>query len=161
MTDDVPWLSDREQRMWRRLAAMLTWAPTELDSQLQRDAGITHFEYWVLMALSEAPGRALRMSELAVFANGSQSRLSHVVAKLERNGWVRRERAAEDGRGNVAVLTDAGHDKIVESAPGHVRAVRSIIFDALTPEQVDQLEDIATAVMARVRARRPSAAPPR
>jgi DNA-binding MarR family transcriptional regulator len=155
MTDDVPWLSDHEQRVWRLLVAMLTWAPAELDAQLQRDAGLTHFEYWVLMVLSESPGRSMRMSDLAAMVNGSQSRLSHVAAKLERQAWVRREKAAEDGRGNVAVLTDTGYQKIVDSAPGHVRAVRSMIFDALTPAQVDQLEDIAAAVLAKIRARRP------
>jgi DNA-binding MarR family transcriptional regulator len=97
----------------------------------------------------------MRMSDLAAMVNGSQSRLSHVAAKLERQAWVRREKAAEDGRGNVAVLTDTGYQKIVDSAPGHVRAVRSMIFDALTPAQVDQLEDIAAAVLAKIRARRP------
>jgi DNA-binding MarR family transcriptional regulator len=155
MTDDVPWLSDREQAMWRRFAAVLTWAPAELDAQLQRDAGLTHFEYWVLMALSERPGRSMRMSDLAAMVNGSQSRLSHVVAKLERQGWVRREKTAEDGRGNVAVLTGSGYEKVVDSAPGHVRAVRSMIFDALTPAQVDQLEGIASAVLEKLRSRRP------
>jgi DNA-binding MarR family transcriptional regulator len=83
--------------------------------------------------------------------HGSQSRLSHVVGKLERQGWVRRERTAEDGRGSVAILTDAGYEKIAASAPGHVAAVRSLIFEALTPEQVDQLEDISRALLDRVR----------
>ena len=136
--------------MWRYLAGMLAWVPAELEAQLQRDAGLTHFGYWVLAALSEAPRRSRRMSELAGMAHGSQSRLSHVVGKLERQGWVRRERTAEDGRGSVAVLTDAGYDKIAASAPGHVAAVRSLIFEALTPEQVDQLEDISRALLGRI-----------
>lgn len=136
--------------MWRCLAGMLAWVPAELEAQLQRDAGLTHFGYWVLAALSEAPRRSLRMSELAAMVHGSQSRLSHVVGKLERQGWVRRERTAEDGRGSVAVLTDAGYDKIAASAPGHVAAVRSLIFDALTPDQVDQLEDISRALLERI-----------
>jgi DNA-binding MarR family transcriptional regulator len=148
---DVPWLSDREQRMWRYLAGMLAWVPAELEAQLQRDAGLTHFGYWVLATLSEAPRRSRRMSELASMVHGSQSRLSHVVGKLERQGWVRRERTAEDGRGSVAILTDAGYEKIAASAPGHVAAVRSLIFEALTPEQVDQLEDISRALLDRVR----------
>lgn len=136
--------------MWRYLAGMLAWVPAELEAQLQRDAGLTHFGYWVLAALSEAPQRSRRMSELASMVHGSQSRLSHVVGKLERQGWVRRERTAEDGRGSVAVLTDAGYDKIAASAPGHVAAVRSLIFEALTPEQVDQLEDISRALLGRI-----------
>ena len=143
-------MTDREQLAWRYLAAVLAWVPAELEAQLQRDAGLTHFGYWVLAALSEAPRRSLRMSELAGMVHGSQSRLSHVVAKLERQGWVRRERTAEDGRGSIAVLTDAGFEKIVDSAPGHVTAVRSLIFDVLSPEQVDQLADISRALLKRI-----------
>src|SRR6185369_15833500 len=95
------WLSDEEQRAWRRLAAVTMLLPAALESQLQRDAGLTHFGYWVLAMLSEAPGRTLRMSELAALAHGSQSRLSHLVAKLEERGWVRREKVGDDGRGAV------------------------------------------------------------
>jgi DNA-binding MarR family transcriptional regulator len=147
----VRWLTEREQQVWRRFAAVLVWVPAELEAQLQRDAELTHFDYWVLVALSEAPERSVRMSELASMVNGSQSRLSHVVAKLERQGWVRRERASDDGRGQVAVLTDAGFDKLVTSAPGHVEAVRAAVFDALAPDQLDQLEDICTAILRKIR----------
>lgn len=149
--DTVRWLTRREQRAWRRFAAVLSWLPAELDGQLQRDAEVTHFGYWVMAALSEAPQRALRMSELAAMAHGSQSRLSHLVAKLERQGWVRRERAADDGRGQVAVLTDAGYDKLVATAPGHVTAVRRMVFDALTAEQVEQLDDICATILAKMK----------
>ena len=144
-------MSEREQQVWRRFVGMLTWLPAELEAQLQRDADLTHFGYWVLAVLSETPGRALRMSDLAAMVNSSQSRLSHVVGKLERQGWVRRERSAEDGRGNVAVLTDAGLGKIEASAPGHVEAVRSKVFDALTPEQLDQLDGICDAILTKIR----------
>jgi len=153
---DVRWLTEREQRVWRRFAGVLAWLPAELDGQLQRDSAVTHFGYWVMAALSEAPGRAMRMSELAGMANGSQSRLSHVVGKLERQGFLRRERTADDGRGYVAVLTDAGYDKVAASAPGHVAAVRATVLDALTPEQLDQLGDICAAILARIRSDRPS-----
>lgn len=144
------WLTDEEQQAWRRLAAMTMLLPAALESQLQRDAGLTHFAYWVLAMLSEAPGRARRMSELAALANGSQSRLSHLISKLEERGWVRRERADGDGRGQVAVLTDAGYDLVVATAPGHVREVRRLVFDALSPAQVQALHDICTAVVARL-----------
>ena len=97
--------------------------------------------------LSEAPGRSLRMSELAVRANSSPSRLSHAVARLEERGWVRRERDSRDGRGTVAVLTDAGWDVLVRTAPGHVGAVREHLFDRLDPEQVEQLGAICAAVL--------------
>lgn len=143
----VKWLSPDEQRAWRRLAAVAMLLPAALETQLQRDADLTHFGYWVLAMLSENPDRAMRMSELAAMSNGSQSRLSHLVARLEANGWVRRERVAQDGRGYLAVLTDAGYHKVVESAPGHVAEVRRLVFDALTPGQVEQLDEICTAIL--------------
>jgi DNA-binding MarR family transcriptional regulator len=142
------WLTDDQQRAWRQLAALMTKLPAALDAQLQRDATVTHFGYWVLAMLSEAPDRALRMSDLAQMSYGSQSRLSHVVSKLEAQGWVRRERASEDGRGNVAILTDAGWDKVVATAPGHVDRVRELVFDVLTPQQVTDLEQVCAAVLA-------------
>lgn len=144
------WLSDDEQRAWRRLAAVAMMLPSALEAQLQRDAGLTHFGYWVLAMLSEAPNRALRMSELAALANGSQSRLSHLVSKLESRGWVRRERACGDGRGQVAVLTDAGYDLVVATAPGHVAEVRRLVFDALSPQQVQALDAICAAIVGRL-----------
>jgi DNA-binding MarR family transcriptional regulator len=144
------WLDDDQQRAWRRFVAVTMLLPAALDAQLQRDANLTQFAYLVLAMLSEAPGRALRMSELAVRTNSSQSRLSHVVARLEERGWVRRQRSTEDGRGNVALLTDSGYDKIVASAPGHVEAVRSYIFDVLTPAQVRQLDTICAAALTRL-----------
>jgi DNA-binding MarR family transcriptional regulator len=143
-------LTDDEQRAWRRLGAMVTLLPAALEAQLQRDAGLTHFGYWVLAMLSEAPGRSLRMSELAIAANGSQSRLSHLVSRLEERGWVRRERVGEDGRGYVAVLTDAGYAKVVASAPGHVDEVRRLVFEALTPQQIEALDEICAAIVGRL-----------
>jgi DNA-binding MarR family transcriptional regulator len=143
-------LTDEEQRAWRRFGAVVTLLPAALESQLQRDAGLTHFGYWVLAMLSEAPTRSLRMSELALLANGSQSRLSHLVTRLEEHGWVRRERVGDDGRGFIAVLTDAGYDKVVASAPGHVEEVRRLVFDLLTPEQVTALDDICSAILGQI-----------
>src|SRR6187549_2881975 len=126
--DETRWLSAEEQVAWRRLIALTTLLPSELDAQLQRDADLSHFEYWVLAMLSESPGRALRMSELAIRSNASQSRASHVVARLERRGFVVRERSAADGRGNVARLTDAGLDRLREVAPGHVDTARALVL---------------------------------
>jgi DNA-binding MarR family transcriptional regulator len=101
----------------------------------------------VLAHLSEAPGRTLRMSELAAIASGSLSRLSHVVARLEAKGWVRRESCPGDGRFINAVLTDAGWQKIVETAPGHVAAVQKLLIDTLTPEELRSLGAISTQVL--------------
>jgi DNA-binding MarR family transcriptional regulator len=89
--------------------------------------------------LSEAPDRSRRMSDLARRANQSQSRLSHTVARLEDRGWVRRVRSPEDGRGNLAVLTDAGWEVVRSVAPGHADAVRSFFFDPLEPEETEVL----------------------
>jgi DNA-binding MarR family transcriptional regulator len=100
--------------------------------------------------LSEAPGRSRRMSDLARRANQSQSRLSHTVARLEERGWVRRERASDDGRGNLAVLTDAGWDVVQKLAPGHVDAVREAMFGPLTGEQTRMLGDVLEAVLERL-----------
>ena len=144
---ETRWLDDDEQRAWRRMAAVMTLLPAALDAQLQRDAGVTHFAYFVMAMLSEAPDRALRMSVLAARSSSSPSRLSHTISRLESRGWVRRQRSSVDGRGQVAELTDEGWAALVSAAPGHVTAVRQYVFDALTPEQVDQMREICSAVL--------------
>jgi DNA-binding MarR family transcriptional regulator len=150
-TDTGPrWLTDDERDAWIRLVGVFIKLPAALDAQLQRDAGISHFEYMVLSRLSEAPDGTLRMSDLAVLANGSLSRLSHVVTRLERRGWVRRESSPGDGRYTNAVLTGEGRAKVEATAPGHVAAVRQLVIDALHPEQIEQLRDISQAIMSRV-----------
>jgi DNA-binding MarR family transcriptional regulator len=143
------WLSDDQQRAWRKLAALMTLLPSALDAQLQRDAQLTHFGYWTLAMLSEAPDHKLRMSELAARGSSSQSRISHAVAKLEERGWVRRDPCPEDRRGFVAVLTDAGYAKLVETAPGHVDTVRHLVIDALSDAQLVQLELACDAILDR------------
>ena len=136
------WLDPAERAAWLALVGVLFRLPLALDAQLQRDAHLSHFEYVALAMLSETPGRTLRMSQLAVVTNGSLSRLSHVVGRLEKQGFVRREQGPGDGRSINAVLTDAGWDKVVRTAPGHVNHVRRLVFDGLTPEQVATLEAI-------------------
>ena len=147
---DTPWLDEQQQRTWRAWLAVTELLPRTLDAQLQRDAGLTHAAYVVLAMLSEAPDRSRRMSDLARTANQSQSRLSHTVARLEERGWVRRIRATEDRRGNVAVLTDAGWDVVRAVAPGHVEAVRAAVFDPLTDEQTRALGEALQAVLDRL-----------
>ena len=140
------WLDEDEQRAWRALLAMVEALQSGLDAQLQADAAMPHTYYELLVRLSEAPGRALRMSALAVAAGSSRSRLSHAVGQLERRGWVRRETCATDRRGQVAVLTDTGFAALEQAAPGHVEAVRRLLLDRLTPAQVGQLRRIGEAV---------------
>ncbi|GAB2689567.1 MarR family winged helix-turn-helix transcriptional regulator [Thalassiella azotivora] len=144
------WLDDDEQRTWRLYLAMSRRLPEALERQTRADAGMPLTYYIVLAMLSEAPDRSLRMSELAEITNSSASRLSHAVARLEERGWVRRERSPEDGRGNIAVLTDEGMSTVVAAAPGHVGAVRRFIFDAITPEQRACLEDICRSVLTAI-----------
>ena len=144
---EARWLSEEELTTWVRLVAFTELLPGVLDSQLRRDAELSHFEYLVLAMLSEAPVRTLQMSVLAQRTNATLPRLSHVVRRLEDRGYVQRAACPGDGRATNATLTDAGWDKIVASAPGHVEHVRRMVFDALTPEQVTQLDEIAAAVL--------------
>jgi DNA-binding MarR family transcriptional regulator len=145
--DEPRWLSDEQQQAWRRFVEVLVKIPAALEAQLQRDAGLTHMGYIVLSTLSERDDRRLAMSRLAKRASASLSRLSHVVARLEAQGWVRRERDLEDGRVQIAVLTEEGYDKVRESAPGHAEAVQQLVFDRLTPAQVRQLAKLADALL--------------
>jgi len=140
------WLDKQEQESWLALANMLMRLPAALDAQLQRDAGMTHFEYQVLAGLSDASARTLRMSELAVFAGGSLSRLSHVVTRLEKRGWVTRTPDPDNGRCTLATLTEAGWVQLVANAPGHVEKVRQLVFDPLTKGQHKQLREIGLRV---------------
>ncbi|RKT55875.1 MarR family winged helix-turn-helix transcriptional regulator [Saccharothrix australiensis] len=143
---DVRWLSADEQRIWRGFMAAVTKFTEHLDRQMQRDSGMPMAYYEILVALSEAPGRALRMSELAVNCHSSRSRLSHAVAKLEKEGLVERRACASDRRGSIAQLTERGFAALDAAAPGHVTAVREHLFDVLTPEQLRSLHEISQAV---------------
>jgi DNA-binding MarR family transcriptional regulator len=141
------WLDDEEQRTWRAFLWMTQLLRESLDRQLQRDAGIPHTYYMILAMLSEAPERSLTMTELAQIVRSSPSRLSHAVARLEEEGWVRRAPHPTDGRTKVARLTDRGWAKVVETAPGHADQVRRSLFDRLSREQVAQLHAICDAAL--------------
>ncbi|MFI7088076.1 MarR family winged helix-turn-helix transcriptional regulator [Streptomyces anulatus] len=136
------WLTGEEQHTWRAYLHATTLLEDHLDRQLQRDAGMPHIYYGLLVQLSQAPRRRMRMTELARNAKITRSRLSHAIARLEKNGWVRREECPSDKRGQNAVLTDDGYAMLRRSAPGHVEAVRQAMFDRLTPEQVSSLGEI-------------------
>jgi len=149
--DTTPrWLDADELAAWKRLVAVVELVPASLDTQLRRDSGLTHFEYFVLAMLSEAQDRTLRMTSLAQRTNATLTRLSHVVRRLEERGLVERFACPEDGRATNARLSEAGHAALVAAAPGHVATVRATVIDALTPEQVDQLSDIAAAILQRL-----------
>ncbi|WP_237331648.1 MarR family winged helix-turn-helix transcriptional regulator [Streptomyces mexicanus] len=140
------WLTAEEQRVWRSYLHATTLLEDHLDRQLQRDAGMPHIYYGLLVQLVEAPRRRLRMTELAMNAKITRSRLSHAIARLEKHGWVSRENCPSDKRGQFAVLTDEGLKVLRRTAPGHVAAVRQALFDRLTPEQQKSLGEIMEIV---------------
>lgn len=150
MTVDTQWLDEDEMDAWLRLVAVLELLPGVLDSQLRRDAGLTHFDYFVLAMLSEADERTLRMTALAQRTNATLARLSHVVRRLEDRGLVERFPCPDDARATNARLTVRGWDAVVAAAPGHVANVREHVLDALTRDQVGQLRTIADALLSRL-----------
>jgi DNA-binding MarR family transcriptional regulator len=156
------WLDAEERQAWLALASVLNRLPAALDAQLRRDAGISHFEYQVLVLLSEAPGRTLRMSALATMAEGSLPRLSQVVDRMAQRGWAGRTPDPADGRYTLATLTDQGLAKVTEAAPGHVQEVRRLVFDPLTKTQSRQLREIGRRIMRAIDPdnRRPYDQPP-
>jgi DNA-binding MarR family transcriptional regulator len=150
MTDDTRWLDGDELRAWLRLAGVMLKLAPALDSQLQRDSDMTHFDYLCLAMLSEAEDRTLRMSELAARVNASLSRLSHVVKKLEQRGWVERYPCPDSRRVTMVRLTSTGMDVLVAAAPGHVETVRALVFDGLDHDDVAALERIAGHIVERI-----------
>ncbi|WP_327290555.1 MarR family winged helix-turn-helix transcriptional regulator [Streptomyces sp. NBC_01198] len=150
--NDVRWLSAEEQEIWRAYLSASVAFSAHIDRQMRQDSGMPMAYYEILVRLSEAPHRRLRMSELADASLSSRSRLSHAVAALERNGWVERRPADGDRRGWVCALTDEGYAALAAAAPGHVTTVREHIFDVLTPEQLASLRDIGLAISAGLRA---------
>lgn len=144
-------LASDDLATWAALATVLEWLPPALDSQLQHDARLTHFEYGVLYALDRAPERTLRMSVLADYANSTLSRLSRAATRLESRGWLRRTPDPTDGRFTLAALTDLGHEKVRDATPGHVRLVRRLVLDRLTRAQARQLREISHRIARAVR----------
>jgi DNA-binding MarR family transcriptional regulator len=141
------WLDAEEQKAWRAWLYSTLLLQDRLDRDLTHGTGISHAYYEILVALSEAPGRMMRMSELADRLLSSRSRLSHAVARLEERGWVRRQVCAEDGRGQLAVLTDEGFAALEAAAPVHVESVRVHLFDQLTPQQIENMRDIGETLL--------------
>ena len=141
------WLDAEEQKAWRAWLFSQMLLQERLDRDLTRQTGISHAYYEILVALSESPGRMMRMSELADRCRSSRSRLSHAVARLEERGWIRRQVYENDGRGQLAVLTDDGFEALEAAAPVHVESVRVHLFDQLTPEQVEAMRGIGEALL--------------
>ncbi|MFN8051689.1 MAG: MarR family transcriptional regulator [Acidimicrobiales bacterium] len=141
------WLNADEQATWRSYLLTTQLVDESLDRQLQRDAGIPHAYYGILVSLSESDDARMRMSDLASRLRYSQSRMTHAVNSLEAKGWVRRERSDVDRRGQWAVLTPTGRAALSAAAPGHVAEVRRVVIDRLSTEQVTQLRDICDTIL--------------
>ena len=152
MATSTHWLSEHEQRCWRSFLTACQSLFGSIDAQLQRDSGLPHGYYEILVHLSEAPGRELRMTQLAKASTYSKSRLSHAVARLSERGWVDRRDCPTDRRGQIARLTDDGFAALAAAAPGHAEHVRRSLIDALTPEQLAHLAEISTAILVAVQA---------
>jgi DNA-binding MarR family transcriptional regulator len=135
------WLSAEEMRAWQAFLAAGALLDRRLDQQLRQEAGLSHTQYEILVRLAAAPGGELRMSDLAGALYTSRSGLSYQVTRLEKAGLVRRGSWPGDVRGVVAVLTEAGRQRLARAAPGHVAAVRRLLIDVLTGEQLAAVAD--------------------
>jgi DNA-binding MarR family transcriptional regulator len=144
---ETRWLDAQEQQTWRQLSTMILRLQPVLSTQLQREFGISHFEYLIMACLSESPGSMMRMSVLATITGSSLPRLSQAVGRLEKRGWLARQPDATDSRYTLAVLTDAGQHGLEEIAPSHVTAVRELVFDRLTRAQTRQLGAISQRIL--------------
>lgn len=147
MTDEVNALTDDERKTWVALTGMLTKLPAALDAQMNRTAGLTFFEYTVLSILAEAPDRTLRMSTLAERTNGSLSRLSHVVTRLEAQELVRREGAPEDRRATNAILTDAGAERVDAATPAHVEYARALVLGIADRDDLETFGRVGSQIL--------------
>jgi len=144
------WLSDAELDSWLSVVRLLTWVPCSIDRQLRHDSNLGMVEYQVLAMLSKSPERTMRMSSLAGVTNASLSRLSHLFKRLEARGLVRREPDPADGRFTCGILTEKGFEALAKAAPGHVAHVRSLVVDALSPEQLRRLGQAADRIVSRI-----------
>ena len=143
-------LNTTEEEFWRALMRIVLSLPRRLDSDLVRSAGVTANEYTTLMCLSEAPGRELRMADLASAAALSPSRMTRLVDDLQSRGLVTKRGSAEDGRGNVAKLTPAGMAKLKAAWPVHLASVRERVFDHVDPTTVRKAAQALAEVAAQL-----------
>jgi DNA-binding MarR family transcriptional regulator len=148
--DDTRWLTPAQLSAWKKLIAVVEILPGVLDTQLQRDADVTHFEYFTMAMLSEAPERTLRMTALSSYTNSTLPRLSHVVSRLEKRGYIERHPCPTDRRATNATLTEQGWQKVVETAPGHVDTARENVIEPLDEADVADLDRIMTKVLHRL-----------
>lgn len=145
---DPAWLTAEEQRIWRAYCHVSVLLEDTLDQQLRETAGVTHLYYTVMVYLSEAPERRMRMTDLAERLKIARSRLTYAIGRLEQEGWVRRENCVHDKRGQLAILTDDGMEALERAVPGHVATVRASVFDHLTPAQARRFGQACETILA-------------
>lgn len=150
MVAEPRWLNEREQHAWRGYRRMRALLDLQLARDLSRESGLSEADYDVLSTVSEAPGRRLRLSELAEWMLWSKSRLSHHITRMERRGLVAREECEADGRGSTIVLTDMGLETIMAAAPGHVASVRRHLMDLLSEEELAALAAFSHRIVAHL-----------
>jgi len=136
MSSDVRWLSAQEERVWRRWLTLNARLSATLHKELQDDAGLSMPDFEVLVHLTDSPQGRVRVTDLAKALQWERSRVSHHATRMERRRLVQRVECAEDGRGAFIVITPQGRAAIEQAAPGHVKAVRHLVFDALSDEEV-------------------------
>lgn len=142
-----PWLDDDQQRAWRHVVGLFMTLPAALDADLQRNSGLSTYEYHVLAALSETADGRLQMSDLAYQSNSSLSRLSHLISRMQKRGWVIKRPCENDRRASTVLLTTAGERKIRDAAPGHAQLVRDLVVEPLGPVRLQQLGEAAATVV--------------
>jgi DNA-binding MarR family transcriptional regulator len=150
MTSDGPWLSTHEEHVWRGWLRLNAELSATLQRELQDDAGLSMPDFGVLVHLTDSPDGRVRVTDLARLLLWERSRVSHHVTRMERRGLVTREECVEDGRGAFIAVTPAGRTAIQQAAPGHVRAVRRLVFDALSTDEVDQLGAAVDKILTRL-----------
>jgi DNA-binding MarR family transcriptional regulator len=150
---DTPWLTPAQQGVWRAFLGGTTVLNERLDRDLRTAHGLSMPEYEILVRLSEAPGRSVRMAELAAAIAHSRSRVTHTIARLEREGIVQRGHCSEDGRGVTAVLTDHGFSVLEEAAHTHVRGVHDYLVESASPEDFEALGRVMARVVEKLHGR--------
>lgn len=143
-------MNDQESAAWLGLTTVFSLLPATLDRQLQRDSGLTHFEFVVLSTLQLNPEPTMRMTTLAEATVATLPRLSHVCARLEKRGLITRSPSPEDRRATNVGLAGDGRRELILSIPGHIATARRLVIDALTPEQLDALAEITGVITDRL-----------
>ena len=150
MTEESPWLDDRQQRLWRGWIALSSQLPAALHRQLQAESGLSLQDFEVLVRLTEAVDARARVTDLANAAGWERSRLSHHIKRMENRGLVQRQECCDDGRGAYVVLTPVGREAIDRAAPGHARTVRDLVFASLSDAELEAVTGFTERVLSRL-----------